>query len=116
MRHHNANRKFGRKANVRLALMRSLARSLVLHESIQTTEAKAKELRPFVEKMVTKGKIGTLHARRMVASKLNSQEGAKKIFDVIAPKYKTRSGGYTRIIKTGIRDNGGVPMAEISFV
>lgn len=115
MRHANSNRKFGRKTDVRRALMRSLARSLVLHESIETTEAKAKELRPYVEKLVTKGRIGTVAARRAVDAVVGAEAG-KKIVSDLASRYAKRAGGYTRIIKSGIRRSGAVPMARISFV
>jgi len=115
MRHHNSNRKFGRKAATRNALMKSLARSLVLKEKITTTEAKAKELRPFVEKLVTTGKKATVAARRDLSIKVGPQ-GSKRIVEVLGPKYKDRKGGYTRISKLGSRNNDAAPMAQIEFV
>lgn len=115
MRHANSTRKFGRKVDVRRALMRSLARSLVLHESIETTEAKAKELRPYVEKLVTKGRAGSVVARRAIDAVIGA-EASKKVMTDLAPRYAKRTGGYTRITKSGIRRSGAVPMARISFV
>lgn len=115
MRHHNSNRKFGLTVNKRNALLKSLARSLVLKEKIRTTEAKAKELRPYVEKLVTEGMKGTLASKRSLAARLGA-EGGKKVADVLSPKYKDRKGGYTRIVKLGIRTNDASPMAQIEFV
>src|SRR4051812_33540339 len=105
MRHHNANRKLGRKTGQRRALMRSLAESLILKERITTTEAKAKELRPYVEKLITHGRAGGVNpvsSRRLLASRVGIQ-ASKKIVDIIAPKYKDRNGGYTRIMKIPTR-------------
>ena len=124
MRHHNANRKFGRETNGRRALLRSLAKNLILKGKITTTEAKAKELRPFVEKLITTGKPGTLTARRLLISKLGVNEERKpvagspivKIMSELAPKYKSRAGGYTRIVKMPHRISDGAPMAIIEFV
>lgn len=115
MRHHNARRKFGRETNQRRALMRSLAVNLIKTEKIKTTEAKAKELRPFVEKLVTRAKIGDLSKRRLVASVIGVLS-AKKLFDKIAPKYKDRNGGYTRIIKMPRRKSDGSNVSIIEFV
>jgi len=116
MRKGTKNRTFGRKSNQKLALLRSLARSLVLHGSIKTTEAKAKELRPFVEKLVTKAGEGTLSSRRLVISRLNDEDSAAKLVDEIAPTYKERPGGYTRITKLPIRLRDAAKMAQIEFV
>lgn len=118
MRHHNTIRKFGRVKKVREALLRLLARALILEGKIKTTEAKAKELRPFVEKLVTKAKNATLVSRRLLISRLGAveKEPVKILIDVIAPKYKTRSGGYTRIIKIAPRKSDGSKMAVIEFV
>ncbi len=116
MRHGNSTRKFGREKNQRHALMRSLACNLIRDNRIRTTIAKAKELRPYVEKLVTKAKIGTIASRRIVNSRIHSSIETKKLFDTIAPKYKTRSGGYIRIIRLGNRDLDGSPMAMIEFV
>lgn len=117
MRHHNKNRKFGRKANVRNALIKSLALSLIEHGRIVTTEAKAKSLRPFIEKLVTKSKAGDLAASRIVTARLaNRRPEAKKLIADIAPKYKDQAGGYTRIVKLPRRLGDGSPMALIEFV
>lgn len=115
MRHHNANRKFGRPARQRKALLRSLARSLVVSERITTTEAKAKELRPFVEKLVTKGKSGSLAHRRFIAGEIGPRAG-KKMVETIGTRYDKRTGGYTRIVKLAPRKSDGSPMAIIEFV
>lgn len=95
--------------------MKSLAYALVTNSKITTTEAKAKELRPMVEKLITKGKLGTLAARRVIASRLG-QEGSAIVMKTLAPKYKDRKGGYTRIIKLPRRESDGSPMAIIEFV
>lgn len=115
MRHHNANRKFGRQADERKALLRSLAQSLVIREKIKTTEAKAKEIRPFVEKLITRSKETTLADRRFLITQVGS-EGAKKLIDVIGPKFKERNGGYTRIVKMPRRLSDGSKMAMIELV
>ena len=116
MRHSNNKRKFGREKNQRNALMSSLARNLIRDSRIQTTTAKAKELRPMIEKLVTKAKTVTVASRRLVITSINSQVETKKLFDVIAPKYKDRKGGYTRIIKMPNRDLDNSPMSLIEFV
>jgi len=117
MRHHNKNKKFGRVRKQKTALMRSLARSLVLHGKIRTTEAKAKALRPFIEKLITKGKDGSIATRRLILSKLGGSDIAStKIFDTLAPKYKERNGGYTRITKIGARVGDSAKEAIIEFV
>lgn len=117
MRHHNKNRKFGRKKDVRNALMKSLAISLVRHEKIKTTEAKAKELRPMIEKLVTRANDGTLASRNIIRARLmNQNPETKKLADVIAPQYKDRNGGYTRITKLPQRLSDGAKMAIIEFV
>jgi large subunit ribosomal protein L17 len=115
MRHHNANRKFSRIRKVRRALINSLARSLVLHQKIETTEPKAKELRPFVEKLVTSSKTGTLSARRVIGAKIGNN-AAKILMDTLSKKYEKRSGGYTRITKSKRRLSDGSKMAIIEFV
>jgi large subunit ribosomal protein L17 len=96
--------------------MRSLARNLVRDSRIKTTLAKAKELRPFVEKLVTTAKSGTVASRRLVMTRIQGAPETKKLFDTVAPKYKSRAGGYTRIIKVPNRDLDGAPMALIEFV
>lgn len=115
MRHHKANRKFGREKGQRDALMKSLARSLILKGKIQTTEARAKELRPFVEKLITRGKGKTLAARRTMSARLGD-DAAKKLIENIAPGYKERAGGYIRIVKLPRRANDASKMAHIEFV
>jgi len=116
MRHHNTNRKFGRERNVREALLRSLARNLVNEGRITTTLARAKELRPLVEKLVTHGKRGTLASRRILISRLGRMPEAKKIMETIAPRYTERHGGYTRIVKMTPRTGDASPRALIEFV
>lgn len=117
MRHGRKNRKFGRKANVRRGFIRSLAVALLSYEKIKTTEARAKELRPYIEKLITKAKAGDLAARRLIRSRLGNQETlANKLVDEIAPKYADRAGGYTRITKLPPRQGDASPMAIIEFV
>lgn len=115
MNHHKTIKKFGRLKNLRNALMKSMASSLILKEKIRTTETKAKALRPFVEKIVTMSKKANLASRRLVVSRVGEEAG-KKVVDVIAPKYKSRNGGYTRITKLNNRKSDGSSMAEIEFV
>src|SRR3989344_6112906 len=115
MRHHNAKKKFGRKRNQRVALLRSLAYSLALKGKIKTTEPKAKDLRPYMEKLVTLGKKQTLASRRMLESRVGPR-AAKKIAAELALTYKERLGGYTRITKLGPRVADASPMAIIEFV
>lgn len=116
MRHHNTNRKFGRERNVREALLRSLARNLINEGRITTTLARAKELRPLVEKLITHGKKGTLSSRRILISRLGRAPEAKKLAETIAPRYKERHGGYTRIVKMAPRTGDASPQALIEFV
>lgn len=117
MRHHNTKRKFGRDKNQRKALLNSLALNLIVRGKIKTTLPKAKELRPFIEKLVTKAKKDNVSTRRIVISKLsNRSKEVKKLFEVIAPKYKDKNGGYTRVLKLGARRPDGAPMALIEFV
>lgn len=115
MRHHNSNRKFGRETNQRKALIKSLAYSLALKGKIKTTEAKAKELRPYMEKLVTLGKKEGQASRRLLVSRVGA-EAAKKIFTDISPAYKIRAGGYVRITKMIRRKTDGAPQAIIEFV
>lgn len=117
MQHHNKNRKFGRKRNVRLALLRGLARSLIEHEKITTTEAKAKSLRPFVEQLITRSKEDTVQNRRLVASRLGAQNGiVQKLFSTIGPRYKERSGGYTRIVRLRRRQGDAATESYIGLI
>lgn len=115
MRHHNANRKFGRERNQRKALLKSLAYSLALKGKIKTTEPKAKSLRPYMEKLVTLGKKQTIASRRLLESRVGS-EAAKKITEKLSMTYKDRAGGYTRITKIGPRRTDASPMAIIEFI
>jgi large subunit ribosomal protein L17 len=117
MRHANSNRKFGRKANVRRGFIRSLAVAILTHERITTTEARAKELRPYIEKLVTKAQKNDLAARRTISSRLGNQETlANKLVDTIAPRYENREGGYLRITKLPQRGGDAAKMAVIEFV
>ena len=116
MRHHNANRKFGRKRNQRRALLRSLARELFLHGKITTTEAKAKELRPYAEELITIARPNTVTSRRQVESRLANNPIAKKLSTIIAPKYKDVNGGYIRIVKLDRRPSDGSKMAMIELI
>lgn len=115
MRHGNVNRKFGREKNQRAALKRSLARSLVIKGRMQTTLAKAKEIRPLVEKLVTRGKTNTLASRRMLIAALGDERTAQKLIKTAAG-YTERSGGYLRIVKMGQRKGDAAEMALIEFV
>lgn len=117
MRHHNANRTFGRSKNQRAALLKGLVTSLVSNERIETTEAKAKELRPAIEKMVTRAKNPTLANKRLLLAGLyNNESAVKKLVEAIAPRYMERAGGYTRITKLVPRKGDGSKMAVIEFV
>lgn len=116
MKHHVGMRKLGRERNARQALLRSLAVSLIRDGRIKTTEAKAKELRPFIEKLVTHSKSDTLAKRRLVISRLGDIQKTTKLFSTIGIKYKDRHGGYTRIIKLPNRPNDQSRMAFIEFV
>jgi len=116
MRHHDNIRKFGRETGQRNALLKSLALSLVMKKKITTTEAKAKELRPFVEKLVTKAKSKTLGSRRILISRLGESAGVKELLENLATKYEKRLGGYTRIVKLPRRLSDGSAMAVIEFV
>ncbi len=116
MRHRVAGRKLQRTTAHRNALFRNMAAALVKHEQITTTLAKAKELRPYVEKLVTLAKKGGLSNRRLAYTRLMDEQQLTKLFDVIAPRYADRNGGYTRVIKAGIRSSDAAAMAVIEFV
>jgi large subunit ribosomal protein L17 len=116
MRHRKAGRQLRRTSEQRLALLRNLASSLIEHGAIETTEAKAKELQPFVEKLVTKAKVGTLHKRRLAARHVQQRDVGDKLFRELGPKFAARPGGYTRILKIGARRGDGAEMARIEFV
>ena len=115
MRHANHNRKFGRVRKQRKALLNSLARSLVLHKKIKTTEPKAKELRPYVEKLLTNARKETVAVRRSLTTNLG-KTATKDLVDTLSKKYDGRAGGYTRITKLGARKSDGARMAVIEFV
>ena len=116
MRHGHSGRKLQRKSGHRAALLRNLAASLVKHEQILTTTPKAKELRPYVEKLITLAKRGGLSNRRLAMGRLGDETQLKKLFEVLAERYAGREGGYTRIIKAGIRQSDAAPMAVIELV
>ena len=115
MNHHKKTRKFGREKKVRNGLLKSLALSLVVNGKIKTTDAKAREIRPYTEKMISQGKLGTIAGRRALVSKIGVA-GANKIVKDLAPKYAKRAGGYTRITKLPARLSDGSLMSIIEFV
>ena len=116
MRHGKVHRKLGKKPAHRRAMFANMAASLIKHEQIMTTLPKAKDLRPIVEKLVTLGKRGDLHARRQAISQMRDIAMVKKLFEVIGPRYKARNGGYTRVMKAGFRYGDSAPVAVIEFV
>lgn len=116
MRHGKVHRKLGKKPAHRKAMFANMSAALIKHEQIMTTLPKAKELRPVVEKLITLGKKGGLHARRQAISEIRDVAMVKKLFEVLAPRYKERKGGYTRIMKAGFRYGDSAPVAVIEFV
>jgi large subunit ribosomal protein L17 len=116
MRHGKAHRKFNRTAEHRKAMFENMAASLIKHEQIITTLPKAKDLRPIVEKLVTLGKRGDLHARRQAIAQLQDEAIVRKLFDVIGKRYADRQGGYTRVLKAGYRHGDNAPVGVIEFV
>lgn len=116
MRHLNGYRKLGRRSDHRRAMLRNMTTSVVLHERIDTTVQRAKEIRSLVEKMVTLGKRGDLHARRAAASYLFDDAAVAKLFGDLATRFKSRSGGYTRILKRGVRVGDSAQLATLEFV
>ncbi len=116
MRHGKAHRKLGRTTSHRIAMFANMSASLIKHEQIVTTLPKAKELRPIVEKLITLGKRGDLHARRQAISQVRDIEQVGKLFSVLGPRYKDRNGGYIRVLKAGFRHGDNAPMAVIEFV
>ena len=116
MRHGISGRKLNRTSSHRKAMFANMAASLIEHEQIVTTLPKAKEIRPIVEKLVTLGKRGDLHARRQAVSQIKHQDAVRKLFDSLAARYATRNGGYLRIMKAGFRTGDNAPMAVIEFV
>jgi len=116
MRHGYAHRKLGRTSAHRTAMFANMSASLIKHEQIVTTLPKAKELRPFVEKLVTLAKKGDLHARRIAISRVRDVDQVGKLFATLGPRYRARSGGYIRVLKAGYRHGDNAPMAVIEFV
>jgi large subunit ribosomal protein L17 len=116
MYHGRSKRRFNRTAEHRKAMFANMCQALIKHEQIITTLPKAKDLRPVVEKLVTLGKRGDLHARRQAISQIKDVDLVRKLFDVLAPRYKTRNGGYTRVLKAGFRFGDNAAMAVIEFV
>jgi large subunit ribosomal protein L17 len=116
MRHRKKGAKLGRSVSHRKALLKNLSKELIKNGKIKTTHPKAKALRPYIEKLITLGKNDTLHSRRQAYKKIGNRELVKILFDHIAPQYKDRNGGYTRIIKLGYRENDSAPLAFIEFV
>lgn len=116
MRHNKSGRRLGRTTSHRIAMFRNMVTSLLNHERIITTDAKAKEIRSVAEKMITLGKRGDLHAQRQAAAYIREKSVVTKLFSTIAPRYKERSGGYTRIIKLGQRLGDAAPLSVIELV
>ena len=116
MRHNYSGRKLNRKTSHRIALLKNLSKSLIIHEQIETTLPKAKDLRPFVEKILTMGKINNLASRRRVYSYLGDKKIVDKVFDELAKRYQKRNGGYIRILKSGFRYGDSAPKAVIELV
>jgi large subunit ribosomal protein L17 len=116
MRHGFRGRRFSRSAEHRKAMFANMAAALIKHEQIVTTLPKAKDLRPVVEKLVTLSRRGDLHARRLAIAQIRDEAMVRKLFDVLGPRYATRPGGYTRVLKAGFRYGDNAPMAVIEFV
>jgi len=116
MRHGVSGRKLGVTTSHRLAMLRSMATALIKHEQISTTLPKAKELRPYVERIITLGKRGGLHARRQAYAQIRDERVVDKLFTIIADRYKGRAGGYTRVLKAGIRFGDAADMAVIELI
>ena len=116
MRHGNAHRKLGRTSSHRLAMFRNMSASLIKHEQIKTTLPKAREIRPYMEKLITLAKHGGLSNRRLAHARLGDDAQLIKLFDILATRYADRPGGYVRIVKAGIRRSDATPMAIVEFV
>ena len=116
MRHGNSGRKLNRTASHRKAMFANMSAALIKHEQIVTTLPKAKDLRPIVEKLITLGKRGDLHARRQAIAQMRDEDQVRKLFAVLGPRYAERQGGYIRIMKAGFRYGDNAPMAVIEFV
>jgi large subunit ribosomal protein L17 len=115
MRHQKSGRKLNRSGAHRKALLRNLASALIRHEQIRTTDAKAKELRRFADRLVSLGKQATLHARRRAFARVRDRDAVTKLFEVLAPRFRDRPGGYTRIIKLGLRHGDAAPVSLIEW-
>lgn len=116
MRHKKLGRRFGRQSAHRQAMFSNMAAALIKHEQIVTTLPKAKELKPIVDKLVTLGKRGDLHARRQAISQIGDKDAVSKLFETLGPRYKERNGGYTRVLKAGFRYGDAAPVAVIELV
>ena len=116
MRHGNSNRKLNRTHEHRKAMFANMVCSLIEHEQIQTTLPKAKELKKIIDKYITLGKKGSLHSRRLAISRLRQNSAVTKLFEILAPRYKKRNGGYSRVLKAGFRTGDDAPMAVIELV
>lgn len=116
MRHRIAGRKLSRPTAHRMSMLRTMVTDLLKHETVQTTEAKAREIRPLAEKMITRGKKGTLHERRLAATFLTDQDVLKKVFEELGPRFESRTGGYTRMVKLGQRKGDAAPMAIVELL
>ena len=116
MRHRIAGRKLGRTTSHRMAMLRNLVSSLLEHERVKTTDAKAKELRPLAEKLIGLGKRGDLHARRQALSVVRKHDLVQKLFETLSPRYQSRTGGYVRIVKVGNRPGDGAPVSIVELI
>lgn len=116
MRHNKSGRRLGRNSSHRLAMLRNMVTSLIEHEKITTTDIRAKELRKLADRMITLGKRGDLHARRQALQVIQDRKVVAKLFDMIGPRFKDRPGGYTRIIKLGVRLGDKAPLSQIELV
>lgn len=116
MRHRVAGRKLSRPTHHRMAMLRTMVTDLIRHESIRTTEAKSREVRRMAEKVITRGKRGTLHDRRLALALLTDEGVVRKLFEEVGPRYKTRPGGYTRMVKLGTRKGDAAPMAILELM
>ncbi len=116
MRHRIAGRKLGRTTSHRLAMLRNLVTSLLEHERVKTTDAKAKEVRPMAEKLISLAKRGDLHARRQALSVVRKPDLVKKLFETLSPRYQSRTGGYLRIVKVGYRPGDGAPVSLVELI
>jgi len=116
MRHGKSGRRLNRSSSHRKAMFANMAAALIRHEQITTTLPKAKELKPIVDKLVTLGKRGDVHARRLAVARIRDEDAVKKLFETLAPRYESRAGGYSRVLKAGYRYGDSAPMAVIELV